>query len=76
MTQYTLCLLMKNKPDTLARVTGLFSAKNCRIFSLLAEMTRDRAATRMKITINAHDPDQVEQMRRHLRRLVDTISVQ
>jgi len=75
MQKHTLSLLVRNKPDVLARITGLFSAKGYVIASLLARETEDPAVARMKIIIAANDESEVERMRRHLRRLIDTISV-
>jgi len=75
MTEHTISVLVKNKPDVLARVTGLFSAKGCSISSLMARETPDPAVTRMEIVIRGLDESGAERMRGHLRRLIDTISV-
>lgn len=75
MNEHTISVLARNKPDVLARVTGLFSAKGCRISSLAADETEDPAVTRLRIVIRGLDKDQTELMRKHLRRLIDTISV-
>ncbi len=75
MTEHKISVLARNKPDVLARITGLFSAKGCSISSLAADQTEDPAVTRMQIVIRGLDEPGAERMRKHLRRLIDTISV-
>jgi len=74
MQKHTISLLVENKPGVLARIAGLFSAKNYNIHSLSVGETMDPTVSRMTIVTSGH-PQILEQIVKQLRRLIDVIKV-
>ncbi len=64
-----------NRPGVLARVAGLFSARGFNIESLAVGETEDPDVSRMTLVV-CGDEDLLEQIRKQLRKLIDTIKVQ
>lgn len=72
--KHTISLLVENKPGVLARIAGLFSAKNYNIISLTVGETTDPTVSRMTIVTEGH-PLIIEQIVKQLRKLIDVIKV-
>lgn len=66
---------VQNKPGVLARVAGLFSARGFNIESLAVGETEDPTRSRMTVVV-AGDESILEQVRKQLGKLIDTIKVQ
>jgi len=66
---------VENHPGVLARVAGLFSARGFNIESLAVGETEDPAISRMTIVVEG-DERTLEQVKKQLNKLIDTISVQ
>jgi acetolactate synthase-1/3 small subunit len=65
---------MENEPGALSRVVGLFSARGYNIETLTVAPTEDDTLSRL--TLSTAGPDEViEQITKHLNRLVDVVKV-
>ena len=73
--RHTISVLVRNQPGVLARVAGLFSARGFNIESLAVGETQDRELSRMTIVVPG-DGCVLEQVRKQLSKLIDTIKVQ
>lgn len=73
--RHIISALVDNKPGVLARIAGLFSARGFNIESLAVGETEDPARSRMTVVV-AGDDAVLEQVRKQLSKLVDTIKVQ
>ncbi|MFH1045858.1 MAG: acetolactate synthase small subunit [Candidatus Omnitrophota bacterium] len=69
-------VLVENKFGVLARVAGLFAARGFNIDSLSVSPTNDPTVSQMTIVVNAPDEKILEQIKKQLNKLVDTIRVQ
>jgi len=67
-------VLVENKPGALARVVGLFSARGFNIESLSVGETETRARSRVTLAVRG-PPAILEQVRKQLEKLVDTVKV-
>jgi acetolactate synthase I/III small subunit len=67
-------LLLENEAGSLSRVVGLFSARGYNIDSLTVACTEDASLSRMTITTSGSD-DIIEQITKHLNRLVEVVKV-
>ena len=74
--KHTFSVLVENKFGVLARVAGLFAARGFNIDSLAVSPTNDAAVSHMTIVVNAPDEKILEQIKKQLNKLVDTIRVQ
>jgi acetolactate synthase-1/3 small subunit len=72
--KHIIALLVENKPGVLARIAGLFSAKNYNILSLTVGETTDPEVSRMTIVTEGHHLI-IEQIVKQLRKLIDVIKV-
>lgn len=72
--RHILSLLVENEAGTLSRVSGLFSARGFNIESLTVAPTEDPTVSRMTIVTSGSDAI-IEQVTKHLNRLVDVIKV-
>lgn len=72
--KHILSILLENAPGALSRVVGLFSARGYNIESLTVAPTEDDTLSRMTITTTGSD-DVIEQITKHLNRLVDVVKV-
>jgi acetolactate synthase-1/3 small subunit len=70
----TLTMLVQNEPGVTARVSGLFASRNYNIETICGAPTADPEMSRITITTRTH-PDQIEQILKQLRRLVNVIKV-
>jgi acetolactate synthase-1/3 small subunit len=67
-------ILLENEPGALSRVVGLFSARGYNIETLTVAPTEDPTLSRMTI-VTAGSDEVVEQITKHLNRLVDVVKV-
>ncbi len=70
----TLTMLVQNEPGVTARVSGLFASRNYNIETICGAPTANPEMSRITITTRTH-PDQMEQIMKQLRRLVNVIKV-
>jgi acetolactate synthase-1/3 small subunit len=66
--------LLENEPGALSRVVGLFSARGYNIETLSVAPTEDPSLSRMTIVTIGSD-DVIEQITKHLNRLVEVVKV-
>jgi acetolactate synthase I/III small subunit len=72
--KHIISILLENEPGALSRVVGLFSARGYNIESLTVAPTEDRSLSRMTVVTNGSD-DVIEQITKHLNRLIDVVKV-
>lgn len=74
MSVHTISVLVENQSGSLSRISGLFSSRGYNISSLSVAETEDSTISRMTI-VSSGDDDILEQIVKHLNRLVDVIKV-
>jgi len=67
-------VLVQNQPGVLARVAGMFAARNYNIDSLVVGRTEDPALSRM-VLVTSGDEATLEQIRKQLGKLVSVVKV-
>ena len=72
--RHIISVLLENEPGALSRVVGLFSARGYNIETLTVAPTEDPSLSRMTIVTNGSE-DVIEQITKHLNRLVDVVKV-
>ena len=72
--KHVISVLMENEPGALSRVVGLFSARGYNIETLTVAPTEDATLSRMTIVTTGSD-EIIEQITKHLNRLVDVVKV-
>lgn len=72
--KHVISILLENEPGALSRVVGLFSARGYNIETLTVAPTEDSTLSRMTIVTEGSD-EIVEQITKHLNRLVDVVKV-
>ncbi len=72
--KHVISILLENEPGALSRVVGLFSARGYNIETLTVAPTEDNTLSRMTIVTTGSD-DVIEQITKHLNRLVDVVKV-
>jgi acetolactate synthase-1/3 small subunit len=72
--KHILSILVENEAGALSRIAGLFSARGYNIESLTVAATEDETMSRMTVTTNGPE-NVIEQITKHLNRLVDVIKV-
>lgn len=72
--KHVISILLENEPGALSRVVGLFSARGYNIETLTVAPTEDPTLSRMTIVTNGSD-EVIEQITKHLNRLVDVVKV-
>ncbi len=72
--KHVISVLLENEPGTLSRVVGLFSARGYNIETLTVAPTEDATLSRMTIVTTGSD-EVIEQITKHLNRLVDVVKV-
>ena len=70
----TLTMLVQNEPGVTARVSGLFASRNYNIETICGAPTANPEMSRITITTRTH-PEQIEQIMKQLRRLINVIKV-
>ncbi len=72
--KHVISVLVENKVGVLSRITGLFSGRGFNIESLAVGETENMALSRMTIVVSGDDSI-LEQVRKQLGKVVDTIKV-
>ena len=72
--RHSISVLLENEPGALSRVVGLFSARGYNIETLSVAPTEDPSLSRMTIVTIGSD-DVIEQITKHLNRLVEVVKV-
>lgn len=72
--KHIISVLLENEPGALSRVVGLFSARGYNIETLSVAPTEDPTLSRMTI-ITASSDDMIEQITKHLNRLIEVVKV-
>lgn len=72
--KHVISVLVENKVGVLSRITGLFSSRGFNIESLAVGETEDTNISRMTIVVSGDDSI-LEQVRKQLGKVVDTIKV-
>jgi len=72
--KHVISVLVENKVGVLSRITGLFSGRGFNIESLAVGETENMAISRMTIVVSGDDSI-IEQVRKQLGKVIDTIKV-
>ena len=72
--KHIIAVLIENEAGALSRVVALFSARGYNIESLTVATTEDETLSRMTIVTSGSD-DVIEQITKHLNRLVEVVKV-
>ena len=72
--KYTITMLVENEPGVTARVSGLFASRGYNIETICGAPTANPDMSRITITTNT-TPEQMEQIMKQVRRLVNVIKV-
>jgi len=72
--KHVISVLLENEPGALSRVVGLFSARGYNIETLTVATTEDSTLSRMTI-VTAGSDEVIEQITKHLNRLIDVVKV-
>ncbi len=72
--KHTITMLVENEPGVTARVSGLFASRGYNIESICGAPTANPDMSRITITTNTN-PDQMEQIMKQVRRLINVIKV-
>ena len=72
--KHVLTMLVENEPGVTARVSGLFAGRGYNIESFSGAPTANPEVSRITITTKA-DPEQLERIMKHLRRLINVIKL-
>ena len=72
--KHVISVLMENEPGALSRVVGLFSARGYNIETLSVAPTEDATLSRLTLTTAGSD-SVIEQITKHLNRLIDVVKV-
>lgn len=67
-------MLMENESGALSRVAGLFSARGYNIHALTVAPTEDESLSRLTL-VTSGSAQQIEQIVKHLNRLIDVVKV-
>ena len=74
MEKHIIAMLLENESGALSRVVGLFSQRGYNIESLTVSTTEDASLSRLTLTTYATS-DKVEQILKHINRLIDVFKV-
>ena len=72
--RHIISVLLENEAGALSRVVGLFSARGYNIETLTVAPTEDATLSRMTIVTSGSD-DIIEQITKHLNRLIEVVKV-
>ena len=72
--RHIISVLLENEPGALSRVVGLFSARVYNIETLTVAPTEDASLSRMTI-VSVGSDDVIEQITKHLNRLIEVVKV-
>ena len=73
--RHIVSLLLENEAGALSRVAGLFSARGYNIEALTVAPTEDSTLSRMTLVTTGNE-DVIEQIKKQLNKLVDTVKLQ
>jgi acetolactate synthase-1/3 small subunit len=73
--KHVISMLMENESGALSRVAGLFSARGYNIHALTVAPTEDESISRLTL-VTSGSSEQIEQIVKHLNRLIDVVKVQ
>ena len=74
MSRHIISVLVENEAGALSRIAGLFSARGYNIETLTVAPTEDASMSRMTIQTTGSD-DVIEQITKHLNRLIEVVKV-
>src|SRR5258706_6554793 len=72
--RHIISVLLENEAGALSRVAGLFSARGYNIESLTVATTEDASLSRMTV-VTAGSDEVIEQITKHLNRLIEVVKV-
>ena len=72
--KHIIAVLLENEPGALSRVVALFSARGYNIETLTVAPTEDASLSRMTI-VSVGSDDVIEQITKHLNRLIEVVKV-
>jgi acetolactate synthase-1/3 small subunit len=72
--KHILTMLVENEPGVTARVSGLFASRSYNIETICGAPTANPKMSRITITTKAN-PERLEQIMKHVRRLINVITV-
>ncbi len=72
--KHIITMLVENEPGVTARVSGLFASRGYNIETICGAPTADPAMSRITITTKTN-PAKLEQILKHIRRLINVIKV-
>jgi len=72
--KHIITMLVENEPGVTARVSGLFASRGYNIETICGAPTANPDMSRITITTNTN-PDQIEQIMKQVRRLINVIKV-
>ncbi len=72
--KHIITMLVENEPGVTARVSGLFASRGYNIETICGAPTANPEMSRITITTHTH-PDQLEQLMKQVRRLINVIKV-
>ena len=72
--RHIISVLLENEPGALSRVVGLFAARGYNIETLTVAPTEDASLSRMTI-VSVGSDDVIEQITKHLNRLIEVVKV-
>lgn len=73
--KHTISILLENEPGALSRVVGLFSQRGYNIETLSVAPTEDASLSRLTLT-TVGDDQKLEQITKHLNRLIDVVHLE
>jgi len=73
--RHIISILLENEAGALSRVSGLFSARGFNIEALTVAPTEDSTLSRMTLVTSGSE-DVIEQIKKQLNKLVDTVKLQ
>ncbi len=73
--RHIVSILLENEAGALSRVAGLFSARGFNIEALTVAPTEDSSLSRMTL-VTAGSEDVIEQIKKQLNKLIDTVKLQ
>ncbi len=73
--KHIITMLVENEPGVTARVSGLFASRGYNIETICGAPTANPKMSRITITTTLSHPDQMEQIMKQVRRLINVIKV-
>jgi acetolactate synthase-1/3 small subunit len=73
--KHIITMLVENEPGVTARVSGLFASRGYNIETICGAPTANPKMSRITITTTIRHPEQIEQIMKQVRRLINVIKV-